>query len=43
MIARPGAAPLLAAVYCTQSPGDPAARDRMLADTGRIIARAFAT
>jgi beta-lactamase class A len=42
-IARPGAAPLLAAVYCTQSPGDPAARNRMLADTGRIIARAFAT
>lgn len=42
MIVRPGAAPLLAAVYCTQVPGDLAARDRLLADTARIVARAFA-
>ena len=42
MITRPGAAPLLAAIYCTQAPGDLAARDRMLADAGRIIARTFA-
>jgi beta-lactamase class A len=42
MITRPGAAPLLAAVYYTQAPGDMAGRDRVLADTGRIIARTFA-
>jgi beta-lactamase class A len=42
LIARPGAAPLLAAVYYTQAPGDMAAQDRVIADTGRIIARAFA-
>jgi beta-lactamase class A len=41
LIARPGAAPLLAAVYYTQAPGDMASRDRVLADAGRIIARAF--
>ncbi|HEY4165422.1 MAG TPA: class A beta-lactamase [Reyranella sp.] len=42
LITRPGAAPLLAAVYYTQAPGDMAAQDRVLADAGRIIARAFA-
>ena len=42
MITRPGTAPLLAAVYYTQAPGDRAAHDRVLADVGRIIARAFA-
>jgi beta-lactamase class A len=42
LIARPGAAPLLAAVYYTQAPGDMAAQDRVIADAGRIIARAFA-
>jgi beta-lactamase class A len=42
MITRPGAAPLLAAVYYTQAPGDRAAHDRVLADAGRMIARAFA-
>lgn len=42
MIVRPGGAPLLAAVYCTQVAGDLAARDRLLADTARIVARAFA-
>jgi beta-lactamase class A len=42
MITRPGAAPLLAAVYYTQAPGELAARERVLADVGRIIARTFA-
>lgn len=42
LITRPGAAPLLAAVYYTQAPGDMTAQDRVLADVGRIIARAFA-
>jgi beta-lactamase class A len=42
MITRPGAAPLLAAVYYTQAPGDMAAHDRVIADAGRIIAGAFA-
>ena len=42
VITRPGAAPLLAAVYYTQAPGDMAGRDRVLADAGRIIARTFA-
>jgi beta-lactamase class A len=42
MITRPGAAPLLAAVYYTQAPGDMTARDRVLSDAGRIIARTFA-
>jgi beta-lactamase class A len=41
MITRSGAAPLLAAVYYTQAPGDMAARDRVLADVGRIITRTF--
>jgi beta-lactamase class A len=41
LITRPGAAPLLAAVYYTQAPGDMAAQDRVLADAGRIIARTF--
>jgi beta-lactamase class A len=41
MIARPGAAPLLAAEYYTQAPGGMAAHDRVLADAGRIIARIF--
>jgi beta-lactamase class A len=40
-ITRPGAAPLLAAVYYTQAPGDMAAQDRVVADAGRIIARTF--
>lgn len=42
LITRPGAAPLLAAVYYTQAPGDMTAQDRVIADVGRIIARAFA-
>lgn len=42
MITRPGATPLLAAVYYTQAPGDMANHDRVLADVGRIIARTFA-
>lgn len=41
MITRPGAPPLLAAVYYTQAPGDMASRDRVLAAAGRIIARTF--
>jgi beta-lactamase class A len=41
MITRPGSAPLLAAVYYTQAPGDMANHDRVLADVGRIIARTF--
>lgn len=42
MITRPGAAPLLAAVYYTQAPGDRTTHDRVLAEAGRIIARTFA-
>jgi beta-lactamase class A len=41
MITRPDAAPLLAAVYYTQAPGDMAAHDHVLAEVGLIIARTF--
>jgi beta-lactamase class A len=41
IITRPGATPLLAAVYYTEAPGDMAARERVIADAARIIARTF--
>ncbi|MDR3515828.1 MAG: class A beta-lactamase [Azospirillaceae bacterium] len=40
-ILPPKRAPILAAVYYTQSTGSPASRDKLIADTGRIIAQTF--
>jgi beta-lactamase class A len=42
IVKRPGAAPLLVAAYYTQAAGDMAARERVIADVGRIIGRTFA-
>jgi beta-lactamase class A len=42
MILPPNGAPILAAVYYTQSPKPLASREKLLADTGRIIAETFA-
>ena len=41
IILRPKAAPILAAVYYTQSTKSLASRDKLIADTGRIIAQTF--
>jgi beta-lactamase class A len=41
IILPPGAAPIVAAVYYTQSPEPQASREKVLAETGRIIARTF--
>jgi len=40
-IRPPKAAPILAAVYCTESMLPPASRDGLIADAGRIIAQAL--
>ncbi len=41
LIHRPDGAPILAAVYLTGSPAEPAARDAVHAEVGRLIARSF--
>ncbi|KMO39709.1 beta-lactamase [Methylobacterium tarhaniae] len=41
LIHRPDGAPILAAVYLTGSPAEPAARDALHAEVGRLIARSF--
>lgn len=41
LIHRPDGAPILAAVYLTGSPAEPAARDTLHAEVGRLIARSF--
>ncbi|MFH6785357.1 MULTISPECIES: class A beta-lactamase [Methylobacterium] len=41
LIHRPDGAPILAAVYLTGSPAEPAARDAVHAEIGRLIARSF--
>ncbi|MGF3024233.1 class A beta-lactamase [Methylobacterium aquaticum] len=41
LIRRPDGAPILAAVYLTGSPAEPAARDALHAEIGRLIARSF--
>jgi beta-lactamase class A len=41
LIHRPDGAPILAAVYLTGSPAEPAARDAVHAEIGRLIARAL--
>jgi beta-lactamase class A len=41
VIQRPGKAPILVAAYFTGSSAPPAARDGVLADVGRIVARQF--
>jgi beta-lactamase class A len=41
IILRPQGAPILAAVYDTQSTQAPATRDKLIAETGRIIAQTF--
>lgn len=43
VIRPPGAAPILAAVYCTEAALPPASRDSLIADAGRIIAQALGT
>ncbi|UHC18708.1 class A beta-lactamase [Methylobacterium currus] len=41
LIHRPDGAPILAAVYLTGSPAEPAARDALHAEIGRLIARSL--
>ncbi|MEH3145979.1 MAG: class A beta-lactamase [Methylobacterium frigidaeris] len=41
LVRRPGAAPLLAAVYLTGSPASPEARNALHADIGRLVAATF--
>lgn len=41
LIHRPDGAPILAAVYLTGSPAEPAARDAVHAEVGRLIARSL--
>ncbi|MGX7703993.1 class A beta-lactamase [Methylobacterium sp. Gmos1] len=43
LIHRPDGAPILASVYLTGSPAEPAARDAVHAEVGRLIARTLAS